>query len=76
MITVNGTNGHTHPQQEEPLWPSANARGYTIPDQPCGTLHHRKIICVGAGISGICLAHEVSTQGQNLDLTIYDVAPG
>ncbi|KAK9898968.1 FAD/NAD-P-binding domain-containing protein [Cystobasidium minutum MCA 4210] len=76
MVTVNGTNGQTVSQSEEPLWPSTNARGYSIPNQPSGTLHHRKVICVGAGISGICLAHEVSTQGENLDLVIYDVASG
>lgn len=75
MVQANGINGHA-PSSQQPLWPSTNERGYSIPDQPCGTLHHRKVICVGAGISGICLAHEVSTKGKNLDLTIYDVASG
>lgn len=78
MVTangINGVNGQASSHSEE-LWPSTNARGYSIPDQPCGTLHHRKVICVGAGISGICLAHYVDTIGQNLDLTIYEVASG
>jgi hypothetical protein len=74
MVAVNGTNDHA--VEAEQTWPSTNARGYTIPEQPAGTLHHRKVICVGAGISGICLAHEVDTKGSNLDLTIYEVAPG
>lgn len=77
MVTANGVNGHASSSSSaEELWPSTNERGYSIPDQPAGTLHHRKVICVGAGISGICLAHQVSTKGENLDLTIYEVAPG
>lgn len=61
---------------EDRPWPTRNARGYEIPEQPFGTLHRRKVICIGAGISGICLAHEVSTKGQNIDLVIYETGAG
>lgn len=32
-----------------------------------------KVIAIGAGISGICLAHEVQNNGQMIDLTIYEM---
>lgn len=66
----------TPPLSDERPWPSRNERGYEIPEQPYGTLHRKKVICVGAGISGICLAHTISTRGENVDLTIYEVASG
>lgn len=75
MVLSNGVNGH-HASADEHPWPSRNERGYEIPDQVCGTMHHRKVICVGAGISGICLAHEIDTKGTNLDLQVYEVASG
>ncbi|KAF7323243.1 hypothetical protein HMN09_00105100 [Mycena chlorophos] len=55
-------------------WPTENARGYRIPDAPCGTIRPMKIIAIGAGISGISLAHDVQEDGKNLELTIYEVA--
>ncbi|KAF9040388.1 FAD/NAD-P-binding domain-containing protein [Hymenopellis radicata] len=59
----------------EQLWPSENARGYRIPDQLFGELKPLKVIAIGAGISGICLAHDVQEHGSKIDLTIYEMAP-
>ncbi|KAF9076089.1 FAD/NAD-P-binding domain-containing protein, partial [Rhodocollybia butyracea] len=54
-------------------WPSENERGYHIPNQRFGTIHSIKIIAIGAGISGISLAHDVQEHGENIDLTIYEM---
>ncbi|KAJ7184393.1 FAD/NAD-P-binding domain-containing protein [Mycena filopes] len=56
------------------LWPSANDRGYKIPNLEYGTLGNIKIIAIGAGISGISLAHDVQKDGENIQLTIYEMA--
>lgn len=32
-----------------------------------------KVIAIGAGISGICLAHDVQERGPGIDLTIYEM---
>ncbi|KAJ7063538.1 FAD/NAD-P-binding domain-containing protein [Mycena amicta] len=56
-------------------WPTENARGYRIPDVPFGSIRPMKIIAIGAGISGISLAHDVQQDGVNLELTIYELAP-
>ncbi|KAJ3998549.1 FAD/NAD-P-binding domain-containing protein [Lentinula boryana] len=54
-------------------WPSENGRGYQIPDQRFGTIHPLKIIAIGAGISGISLAHDVQEHGEQIELTIYEM---
>ncbi|KAJ7043072.1 FAD/NAD-P-binding domain-containing protein [Mycena alexandri] len=60
---------------EQPLWPSENERGYRIPDLEYGTLRPIKVISIGAGISGVSLAHDVQKDGENIQLTIYEMAP-
>ncbi|KAJ3803442.1 FAD/NAD-P-binding domain-containing protein [Lentinula aff. detonsa] len=54
-------------------WPSENGRGYQIPDQRFGTIHPLKVIAIGAGISGISLAHDVQEYGEQIELTIYEM---
>jgi NAD(P)-binding Rossmann-like domain len=56
-------------------WPRSNTRGYTILEQPCGTKRPIRLIAVGAGASGIDLAHAVSTRTDKVDLTIYERLP-
>ncbi|KAJ6488487.1 FAD/NAD-P-binding domain-containing protein [Mycena vitilis] len=56
-------------------WPSENDRGYKIPDLEYGTLRPITVIAIGAGISGISLAHDVQADGENIQLTIYEMAP-
>lgn len=55
-------------------WPSTNDNGHTILEQPLGTPAARKIICIGAGASGICLA-KYAEDVPNLTLQIYDKNP-
>ncbi|KAJ7632122.1 hypothetical protein FB45DRAFT_911543 [Roridomyces roridus] len=62
-------------QTEPGLWPSENARGYKIPDVESGTLRPIKVIGIGAGLSGISLAHDIQQNGKNIQLTIYEMAP-
>ncbi|KAK0246370.1 FAD/NAD-P-binding domain-containing protein [Armillaria nabsnona] len=59
--------------KSERPWPSVNARGYRIPEQLFGDIKSIKVIAIGAGISGICLAHDVQERGKNIDLTIYEM---
>ncbi|OAP58404.1 hypothetical protein AYL99_07494 [Fonsecaea erecta] len=53
-------------------WKNTNEAGYTINEVPSGTLRSVKIICLGAGASGINLAKLVQDQMQNVELQIYD----
>lgn len=34
-----------------------------------------KVIAIGAGISGISLAHDVQEDGEDINLTIYEMGP-
>jgi hypothetical protein len=46
---------------------------YEISRLPLGTPRKLSIICVGAGFSGLALAHEVASgQLQNVQLTVYE----
>ncbi|KAE9408295.1 FAD/NAD-P-binding domain-containing protein [Gymnopus androsaceus JB14] len=63
----------TDSESDSTLWPSENERGYRIPYQRFGTTHPIKIIAIGAGISGISLAHDVDVQQGQIELTIYEM---
>jgi cation diffusion facilitator CzcD-associated flavoprotein CzcO len=52
-------------------WQSTNEHGYTILEQPLGVLAPRKIICIGAGATGICLA-KFAESVPNLSIQVYD----
>lgn len=57
-------------------WPRTSADGsYTILERPCGTKRKVKVIAIGAGASGIDLAHAVQTRTDNIELTIYERLP-
>jgi cation diffusion facilitator CzcD-associated flavoprotein CzcO len=58
-----------------PEWPRTNARGYSILEKPSGTKRPIRVIAVGAGASGIDLAHAVDTRAEKVDLTIYERLP-
>ncbi|TVY18044.1 putative sterigmatocystin biosynthesis monooxygenase [Lachnellula arida] len=46
---------------------------YTLSQMPLGTARPLKIICIGAGFSGLAFAREVETkQLQNINLTVYE----
>ena len=52
---------------------STSPLAYTLSQVPLGTTRPLKIICIGAGFSGLAFAREVETnQLQNIDLTVYE----
>jgi hypothetical protein len=53
-------------------WLNTDGEGYTIDESPSGTYRPVKIICLGAGASGIAMAKLVQDQMENVELKIYD----
>lgn len=46
---------------------------YAISRLPLGTSRPLKVICVGAGFSGVSLAHEIASgRLDNMQLTVYE----
>ncbi|CAG9993038.1 unnamed protein product [Clonostachys byssicola] len=58
--------------REKPSLGVSSAPDIPIPDQPLGTAQKIRIICVGAGVSGLNLAHQVATRMKNVDFQIYE----
>lgn len=56
-------------------WTTQNERGYKIKEQLCGTERPLRVICLGAGASGICLAKYLPDRLRNVSLTVYDKNP-
>lgn len=52
-------------------WENVNSRGYAILEKPHGIPLPRRVIVIGAGATGICLA-KFSESLANLDLQIYE----
>ena len=52
-------------------WQRTNERGYEILEQPYGVHAPKRVIAIGAGATGICLA-KFSESIPNLDLQIYE----
>ncbi len=44
-------------------------------EQPLGTLRHVRIICIGAGASGISLIHTLQQHLTNYEITVYEKNP-
>lgn len=53
-------------------WKTTNERGYKITEAPSGRRRPLRVICVGAGASGICLAKYIKDDTENVDLVIYE----
>ncbi|KAG0652128.1 sterigmatocystin biosynthesis monooxygenase stcW [Hyphodiscus hymeniophilus] len=53
-------------------WPRENANGYRIKEQLCGTERPLRVVHIGAGASGICLAKFLPEALNNVSLTCYD----
>ena len=53
-------------------WPRENDKGYRIKEQLCGTERPLRIIHLGAGASGICLAKFLPERLNNVSFTCYD----
>lgn len=78
-IPNGAVNGHV-PDAEVPLhqrpalynWKTTNERGYTIKETLSGKRRPLKVICAGAGASGICLAKFIKDDAENVDLVVYE----
>lgn len=69
------TNGTEVPWDQKPKsygWKTTNDRGYTIKEDCSGQHRPIRVICAGAGASGICLAKYIQDDAQNVDLVIYE----
>lgn len=53
-------------------WPQQNERGYRIQERPYGTERAMRVIHIGAGISGICMAKFLPETLNNVSLVCYD----
>jgi hypothetical protein len=63
------------PLHERPVvynWKTTNEAGYTIDETPSGTGRPLRVICVGAGASGINLAKFVQDRLKDVHLKIYE----
>lgn len=90
-MTVNGVNGSKASPDPKPSatsqspdfaslpskygWKTTNERGYRIREQLYGSERPLRVIALGAGASGICLAKFLPEQLKNVQLTIYDKNP-
>jgi cation diffusion facilitator CzcD-associated flavoprotein CzcO len=45
---------------------------YTRAEKPIHEPRHLKVICIGAGASGLMLAYKLQRSFENFDLTVYE----
>lgn len=48
------------------------ASKYTVSEEPLGTARHVRVVCIGAGASGINLIRTLRKQATNFDLVVYE----
>lgn len=68
-INPGNTNSSNDPKD------STNGVPYTIQETPLGTARPIRVIAIGAGASGLNLAHKIQNHMQNIDLTLYEKNP-
>ncbi len=56
-------------------WSTEDESGYKIKEQLYATERPLRVICLGAGMGGICLAKFLKDQLKNVSLNIYDKNP-
>ena len=45
---------------------------YVVTEEPLGTPRHLRVIAIGAGASGLNLAHCKNKKMENVDLVVYE----
>ena len=77
-VQLNGSQPITNcvsPEYEAKM-PHLNiSEDYSVAEQPIGTIRPVRMICVGAGASGVNLAYQVQKNMQKTDLVIYEKNP-
>jgi cation diffusion facilitator CzcD-associated flavoprotein CzcO len=73
MITpeINDARAYSAATAQQLGWERVNKRGYEILEQPYGLHSQKRIVVVGAGATGICMAKFVESI-PNLDIQIYE----
>jgi hypothetical protein len=67
---TNGTNGtQTNGVKHHTIAP------YQVSDQPLGTIKPMRIICIGAGASGINMAYQTKNYLEQVELVCYEKNP-
>ena len=51
---------------------NTSSKEHASSDKPIHTNRKMKVICVGAGASGLCFAYKLQRSFENFELTIYD----
>lgn len=59
--------GHTNGERLKP-----DARSFELLDQPLHTKRNLRLICIGAGLSGIAAAYKYQRDLENVDFVIYE----
>jgi cation diffusion facilitator CzcD-associated flavoprotein CzcO len=52
--------------------PISGAQPYVVQEKPLGEPRPIRVVAIGAGASGLNLAHQVNQHMKNVDLTIYE----
>jgi cation diffusion facilitator CzcD-associated flavoprotein CzcO len=65
MTIINTTNNNA----------TANETRYAVQETPLGSTRPIRVIAIGAGASGLNLAHQVNKHMSNIELTIYEKNP-
>lgn len=53
-------------------WYNQDFDGYRVSEQPLFTKRHLRVVCVGAGATGLQLAYKTERRLENIDLQIYE----
>ncbi|EXJ84555.1 cyclohexanone monooxygenase [Capronia epimyces CBS 606.96] len=61
--TLNGGHQHQQPKQSQSHWRMG---------QPIHTARDMRVICIGAGASGLCLAYKLQRSFEKFSLTVYE----
>lgn len=77
-VRLNGTTNGLHapiPGNASKIPRLTISNDYTVSENPIGTIRPVRIICIGAGASGVNLAYQVQRNMKNTELAIYEKNP-
>lgn len=74
VVPAPATNGVIDPKpMHENEWYNQDFDGFRVTEQPLYTKRQLRIVCVGAGATGLQIAYKAERLLQNVDLQIYEV---
>lgn len=73
-VTASNTESAVQPKvMHENEWYNQDFEGFRVTEQPLYTKRQLRIVCVGAGATGLQIAYKAERILQNVDLQIYEV---